>query len=109
LTENRYLQGIWSGEFQEPSKWRKDNPRSGGGSESTGAASGGNLVAVKPATEAPDKKCPIKGNISSSGEKIFHVPGGRYYGSTVIDVSSGEKWFCSEKEAEKAGWRASKA
>lgn len=95
------VQGIWSGEFQEPALWRKDNPR-GGAKDST-------LVAVQPTTEAPDKKCPIKGNISSSGEKIFHVPGGRYYDNTVIDVNDGEKWFCSEKEAEKAGWRASKA
>jgi hypothetical protein len=33
----------------------------------------------------------------------------RYYDSTVIDVGSGEKWFCSASEAEKAGWRASRA
>lgn len=99
------MQGIWSGEFQEPAQWRKDNPRSGG----KGGANGGTLVAAKPTTDAPDKKCPIKGNISSKGEKIFHVPGGRYYDTTVIDVGDGEKWFCSENEAEKAGWRASKA
>ncbi len=52
--------------------------------------------------------CVIKGNISSSGEKIYHVPGGAYYDATVIDGSKGERWFCSESEAVTAGWRKSK-
>jgi micrococcal nuclease len=67
------------------------------------------LVTTKPTTEAPDKKCPIKGNINSSGDKIYHVQGGRYYEATIIDVASGEQWFCSAKDAEKAGWRASRS
>jgi len=50
----------------------------------------------------------IKGNISSSGEKIYHVPGGYYYDQTVIDESKGERWFCTEAEAQAAGWRKSK-
>jgi len=49
----------------------------------------------------------IKGNISSSGEKIYHVPGGDYYDKTVIDEASGERWFCTEAEAMAAGWRRS--
>jgi len=53
-------------------------------------------------------ECKIKGNISSSGEKIYHVPGGAYYDKTSIDESKGERWFCSEQEAQSFGWRASK-
>jgi hypothetical protein len=53
----------------------------------------------------PDPACPIKGNISSGGQ-IFHVPGQRDYCKTVIDLSKGERWFCSEAEAVAAGWRA---
>ncbi len=49
--------------------------------------------------------CTIKGNISSDKERIFHVPGCASYSKTVIDTSAGEKWFCSEAEAEAAGWR----
>ena len=49
--------------------------------------------------------CTIKGNISSSKEKIFHMIGCGSYNKTVIDESRGEKWFCSEKEAIDAGWR----
>lgn len=52
--------------------------------------------------------CIIKGNISSSGEKIYHLPGQKYYDQTVIDTSKGEKFFCSEAEAVSAGWRKSK-
>lgn len=52
--------------------------------------------------------CVIKGNISSSGEKIYHSPGQRYYEKTKIEEATGERWFCSELEAESAGWRKSK-
>lgn len=54
------------------------------------------------------QECLIKGNISSSGEKIYHLPGQRYYDKTVIDESKGERWFCTEQEAIQAGWRKSK-
>jgi micrococcal nuclease len=51
----------------------------------------------------------IKGNISySTGEKIYHVPGGDYYDETVIDEAKGERWFCTEAKAMEAGWRKSK-
>ena len=50
----------------------------------------------------------IKGNISlTTGEKIYHVPGGYYYDDTVIDEAKGERWFCTEAEAVAAGWRKS--
>ena len=51
----------------------------------------------------------IKGNISlTTGEKIYHVPGGYYYDDTVIDEAKGERWFCTEAEAVAVGWRKSK-
>lgn len=50
----------------------------------------------------------VKGNISSSGEKIFHVPGSRNYNQVKIDESKGEMWFCSAEDAEAAGWRRAK-
>lgn len=57
------------------------------------------------AGEAGD--CRIKGNIGSKGERVYHVPGGRFYERTRIDSSKGERWFCSEAEAHAAGWRKS--
>jgi hypothetical protein len=52
--------------------------------------------------------CVIKGNISSSGDRIYHVPGQRYYDKTLINWLKGERWFCSEQEAVAAGWRKAK-
>ena len=49
--------------------------------------------------------CDVKGNISASGERIFHVRGQAYYYATGIDFLRGERWFCSEQEATEAGWR----
>lgn len=54
---------------------------------------------------AQSGNCLIKGNISSSGEKIYHVQGCQSYSKTVIDTGAGERWFCSEEEAVQAGWR----
>ena len=62
-----------------------------------------------PTTYTPPQQtggCVIKGNISyKTGEKIYHIPGCPNYNSTVIDESKGERWFCSEAEAQAAGWR----
>jgi micrococcal nuclease len=56
--------------------------------------------------EAPQEGvCDIKGNISTSGEKIYHLPGCGSYAKTHIDEKRGERWFCSDKEAQEAGWR----
>jgi len=55
-----------------------------------------------------EKGCLIKGNISASGEKIYHLPQCGSYDKTVINESKGEKWFCSEEEAILAGFRKAK-
>jgi hypothetical protein len=58
--------------------------------------------------DTPPQGCVIKGNISvSSGEKIYHLPGQRFYNNTIIDPRYGEKWFCTEAEAQANGWRKS--
>ena len=54
---------------------------------------------------AASGSCPIKGNISRAGERIYHVPGQANYDRTRIDTRAGERWFCSEAEARAAGWR----
>ena len=54
---------------------------------------------------ASNPSCTIKGNISASGEKIYHMQGCGSYAKTQIDESHGEHWFCSESEAQTAGWR----
>lgn len=70
------------------------------------------LVAVAlsaaPTPGQENQACNIKGNVSTQGERIYHVPGQKYYDDTRIRPSHGERWFCSEAEARAAGWRRSK-
>lgn len=62
-------------------------------------------VEAKSKPVPPVSRCSIKGNISAKKEKIYHLPGCASYKVTVITPSSGERMFCSEKEAREAGWR----
>lgn len=61
-----------------------------------------------PVQAVPESSCPIKGNVSRDGKRIFHLPGQAFYDKTRIDVSKGERWFCSAAEARAAGWRAAR-
>jgi endonuclease YncB( thermonuclease family) len=48
----------------------------------------------------------IKGNIRRKDKRrIYHVPGSSSYDNTVIHELNGERWFCEEDEARRAGWR----
>lgn len=50
--------------------------------------------------------CRIKGNISqNNGALIYHLPGQEWYDRTRISEAKGERWFCTEAEAQAAGWR----
>lgn len=50
--------------------------------------------------------CNVKGNVSiNTGERIYHLPGQKFYAETKISPQYGERWFCSEAEARAAGWR----
>jgi micrococcal nuclease len=47
--------------------------------------------------------CDIKGNVSqNTGEKIYHMPDQQFY-----DVTNAEEMFCTEEEAQDAGYRKS--
>jgi endonuclease YncB( thermonuclease family) len=59
-------------------------------------------VALQKAPEG----CPIKGNINRKGERIYHAPWSPWYSKTKVSLENGERWFCDEGEALKAGWRA---
>ncbi|TBW32602.1 phosphatidylserine synthase [Siculibacillus lacustris] len=50
--------------------------------------------------------CMIKGNVNRKGERIYHLPGGRDY-ERVTMTDPKKRWFCSEHEAQEAGWRSS--
>jgi len=56
-------------------------------------------------------KCSIKGNISGEwlkrGQKLYHLPGCAQYHTVRVELYRGEQWFCTEKEAQKAGYTKS--
>ncbi|BCG83373.1 hypothetical protein MesoLj113b_69150 (plasmid) [Mesorhizobium sp. 113-3-3] len=89
--------GLWQGRFDEPWDWRAANADKAEtvSQQSTGFGLLGS-------------GCNIKGNISARGERIYHLPGQKYYGVTKVTEAKGERWFCSEAEARAAGWRRSK-
>ena len=87
--------------FNRAEKFAKENDKGLWGSC-------GFIAGAETKTTVPETDCVIKGNISSSSEKIYHLPGQKYYNQTVISESKGERWFCTETEAQKAGWRRSK-
>jgi endonuclease/exonuclease/phosphatase family metal-dependent hydrolase len=49
----------------------------------------------------------IKGNVSSSGRKIYHAPNCPDYVRTQIDETKGERWFDNPADAEAAGFTKS--
>jgi endonuclease YncB( thermonuclease family) len=80
------LRGIWQTETQPPWDFRS--------------------ARWKVATQESPNGCPIKGNISKGGDRIYHAPWSPFYTRTRVNTAAGERWFCSEGEAIAAGWRA---
>jgi len=58
----------------------------------------------------PDNpKCNIKGNVDKNSDlRNYYFPGCAQYEFTIIEKDIGEDWFCTEKEAQKAGFTRSK-
>lgn len=81
--------GLWAGHAQRPQDWRAGHRK---------------IRLAKAKQKAPSGACRIKGNISANGH-IYHMPGDRHYDRTRINTRKGERWFCSEEEARRAGWR----
>ncbi|KOR82419.1 thermonuclease family protein [Paenibacillus solani] len=98
ISRNKAI-GIWSVEnYAQEDGFHPEEHEGATGSNST------STTASKVPTEKPQKQqqgCNIKGNINSKGEKIYHTPDSPYYERTKQ-----EQWFCSEKEAVQAGFRA---
>jgi endonuclease YncB( thermonuclease family) len=91
--------GIWASTFELPSAFRQ------------GGRSSANSNPKRPSTPARPAQgrqsidgCRIKGNHSRRGEWIYHLPGMPYY-----DQTRPEAMFCTEAEAQAAGYRRSRA
>lgn len=80
--------GIWQGEAMPAWDWRASRWQA----EAALAPSG----------------CAIKGNVSRAGH-VYHMPWSPHYAKVRMDKRRGERWFCSEADAQAAGWRAARA
>ena len=102
--ENRT--GLWSGSFIAPWDWRHRNKATmilGAASVPVNAQT--ILFSAVSASEAPSPECVIKGNVNGKGERIYHQPGQLNYSKINMHKGLGARWFCTEPEAEAAGWR----
>lgn len=50
-------------------------------------------------------ECSVKGNLDRNDKRYYHLPGFKYYDSTAVNLDHGDRWFCSEEEAQKAGFK----
>lgn len=78
--------GIWRGNFIHPPEWR----------------AGLRLQTLK---NEPNQVCDIKGIVSDKDERVYLVNSDPEYAGVEIDQTRGERLFCSDDEAELAGWR----
>ena len=76
------------------------------GRGNTGGAEGGRCPN---GCTAPPPGCTIKGNINrKTGDRVYHLPGQKHYDEVTVEPEAGERWFCTEDEAQASGWRRSK-
>ncbi len=78
--------GIWRGDFIPPQDWK----------------AGRRLQTQK---DQPEQACDIKGLLSAKGERVYLVNTDPEYPTIEVDQPRGERLFCSDDEAELAGWR----
>jgi endonuclease YncB( thermonuclease family) len=76
--------GVWAGEPERPAEYRAKR--------------------WEEARRAAPEGCPIKGRVAS-GSRVYVLPWSPAYDSVRVVSARGERWFCSEEEAQAAGWR----
>jgi endonuclease YncB( thermonuclease family) len=96
--------GLWQGAFIAPSDWRHRNNMTtimGTLNEPNAQAM---LLGPSATANAPSAECTIKGNITRTGRRVYHMQNQKSYARIRMDKGS-KRWFCTTEEAESAGWR----
>jgi len=90
--------GLWAGEFEIPADYRHEEApaqtRRASNRATRKAPTSGNWA------RRASANCNIKGNRNRKGQWIYHLPGMPYY-----DQTRPEEIFCTEAEAQAAGYR----
>jgi endonuclease YncB( thermonuclease family) len=90
--------GLWAGTFEAPEQYR----RTGGlaAEPRVHSSHGARSASSNNWAQRAQANCDIKGNRNRRGEWIYHLPGMPYY-----DQTRPEEIFCTEAEAQAAGYR----
>lgn len=94
-----YKRGLWAGTFEMPDQYRHD----GGATpvrKSATRRTGPKVVSSSDWQGRASGNCNIKGNRNRKGQWIYHMPGMPYY-----DQTRAEEIFCTEAQAQAAGYR----
>lgn len=75
--------GLWQGDAKHPDDWRKE-------------------IWEDAKRAAPDG-CPIKGRVRASS-RVYTMPWSDGYDGNRVRTERGDRWFCSEEEAQAAGF-----
>lgn len=100
--------GIWNGAFIAPWDWRgRRFEKTLLGTHATKAPV--SMLSSIGFQSQMNRDCLIKGSIDRQGNRIYFVPTHKAYGKVHMGKGIGKRWFCSEEEAEAAGWRRAPA
>lgn len=92
--------GIWSGTFEAPSDFRSSEKVQSSPQKTSRTRISTSGARASDWAGRAKANCRIKGNRNRKGQWIYHVPGMPYY-----DQTRPEQIFCSESEAQAAGYR----
>lgn len=53
----------------------------------------------------PGSGCQIKGNLDRLDQRWYHLPSFRHYEATEVNLKHGDRWFCTEEQAQSAGFK----
>jgi endonuclease YncB( thermonuclease family) len=96
--------GVWQAATMAPWDWRALQKR--GGTAGLSASTVPQPLMTAPAVDgtAQPRGCLIKGNVTKTA-RIYHTPESPWYQRIAMSSGLGRRWFCSEAEAQAAGWR----
>lgn len=89
--------GVWQAPTMPPWDWREQQRR-------VAAPAAPVPLISSPPRSLTKASCDIKGAVTRSG-RIYHTSESPWYERVRMSLGLGRRWFCSEAEAQAAGWR----
>jgi endonuclease YncB( thermonuclease family) len=103
--------GIWRGPFIPPGDWRagkrlqNEPPHEESHTMQNVSPWRWGGAPLMPVHEQLHSAFLFKATRSAAGERLYHSPLDTAYGDIAVDTAKGDRYFCSDDDARKAGWR----